>query len=195
MFFTDLPLSIFAALPYMMIVSVILTLFIVPSILGVCYLLSKHTDIGFWEPIIVFAVICVIAYIFNANAPMVVLMVVLAGILLGVTALWLVFLFYACIAVFAGKRRAKLVKVETPERKRSPFAFYEIDGEACQCFIGGASKKCTVGNEYNVKYSRLFKKVFDKRAVAICAGGVIIGVMGALLFILPMVFMEYLPFV
>jgi hypothetical protein len=171
----------------------IIVISIVTLIFGSCYLLSKYTDIGFWEPIIVFAVIAVIAYIFNANTFNVMLVAALVTLLLGITALWLVFLFYFLVSVIAKSRMAKLVKTEIPEGKKSRFAFYDIDGKTFQCVIGGASKKTDVGKVYRVKYSRLLGKVFDKRAVILCMGGVIVGVLGALMFILPILFMEDLP--
>lgn len=180
-----------------------LIVFALPA-LGVGYLLSKYTKMGLLEPVVMLMVLCVVFGMFNIPAWTIVAVIVF-GVALAFIAWTLVFTVYFVIALFSKKCVGKLVRFEVPKGMKSAVACYEIDGEVHQCLVGGIkkefaengegklSKKYVIGKEYKVKYSRLLKKVFDKRAVMISAACVMVSIIGALFFILPMMFMEMLP--
>jgi hypothetical protein len=180
-----------------------LIVFALPA-LGVGYLLSKHTKMGLLEPIVMLLVLCAVFGMFNIPAINLVAVIALGAALAFIS--WsLIFVFYFVIALFSKRCVGKLVGFEVPKGMKSAVACYEIGGKEYQCIMGGIkkdifengeskfSKKYVIGNEYKVKYSRLFKKVYDKRAVMISAACVIVSIIGALFFILPMIFMEKLP--
>ncbi len=176
--------------------------FSVPSA-GVGYILSKHAKIGALEPVIVVMVICVICGMFNLPAATVPVLILIA-LALALTAWSAVFLVNCLIALFSKRCRARLIRFEVPNGMNSAVPVYDIDGKEYRCTVGGlkkklaegsvSSKKYVIGNEYKVKYSRLLKKVFDKRAVGINLACFFVGILGAAMFILPLVFMEKLPF-
>ncbi|MCR5599553.1 MAG: hypothetical protein K6G33_02260 [Ruminococcus sp.] len=180
-----------------------LIVFALPA-LGVGYLLSKHTQIGLLEPVVMLLVLCAVFGMFNI--PAINLVAVIAfGAALAFISWSLIFVFYCVIALFSKRCVGKLVRFEVPKGMKSAVACYDIDGEVHHCLVGGIkkefaengegklSKKYIIGKEYNVRYSRLLKKVYDKRAVMISAACVMVSIIGALFFILPMIFMEKLP--
>lgn len=181
----------------------ILIVFALPA-LGVGYLLSKHTKMGLLEPVVMLLVLCAVFGMFNIPAINLVAVIAFGGFLAFIS--WsLIFVFYFVVALFSKRCVGKLVGFEVPKCMKSAVACYEIDGTVHQCVVGGIkkefaengkgklSKKYVIGKEYKVRYSRLFKKVFDKRAVKISAACVLTSIIGALFFILPMIFMEKLP--
>jgi hypothetical protein len=182
----------------------ILLAFALPA-LGVGYLLSKHTKIGMLEPAVMLLVFCTVFGIFNIPAVTLVVLMTIGAALAFIS--WsLIFTIYFVIALFSKRCVGKLVGFEVPKGMKSAVACYEIDGTVYQCAVGGIkkefvengegklSKKYVIGKEYKVRYSRLSKKVFDKRAVKISAAGVMTSIIGAMFFILPlMVFAEKLP--
>ena len=181
----------------------ILIVFALPA-LGVGYLLSKHTKIGLLEPVVMLLVFCAVFGMFNIPAFTLVAVIVL-GVSLAFVSWSFIFTAYFAVALFSKRCVGKLVGFEVPKGMESAVACYDIDGTVYQCVVGGIkkelaesregkfSKKYVIGKEYKVRYSRLFKKVFDKRAVMISAACVMVSIIGALFFILPMIFMEKLP--
>ena len=169
---------------------------------GVGYILSKHAKIGALEPVIVVVVICAVCGVFNLPAATVPVLI-LAALAITLTAWSAVFLVNCLIALFSKRCRAQLARLEVPKGMNSAVAVYSIDGRECHCAVGGlkkklaenpgSSRKYVIGNEYKVKYSRLLKKVFDKRAVGINLACFFVGILGAAMFILPLIFMEKLP--
>ena len=181
----------------------ILLVFALPA-LGVGYLLSKHTKIGMLEPAVMLLVFCTVFGMFNIPA-ITLVAVITIGAALAFASWSFIFTVHFVIALFSKRCVGKLVGFEVPKGMKSAVACYEIDGTVYQCAVGGIkkefvengegklSKKYVIGKEYKVRYSRLFKKVFDKRAVKMNAAGVMTSIIGAMFFILPMIFMEKLP--
>ena len=180
-----------------------LVVFSLPA-LGVGYLLSKHTKIGLLEPIVMLLMFCAVFGMFNI--PAITLVAVIAiGAALAFISWSLIFTVHFAIALFSKRCVGKLVGFEVPKGMKNAVACYEIDGTVYQCAVGGIKKelaesrkgkfsnKYVIGKEYKVRYSRLLKKVFDKRDVMISAACVMVSIIGALFFILPMIFMEKLP--
>ena len=171
---------------------------------GVGFILSKYAKTGALEPVIVILVICAVCGVFNLPA-MTVPVLILVALAISLTAWSTVFLFYCILALFSKRYRSKLTRFEAAKSMKSLVFFYEIEGNEYPCFIGGIkkaaleknnsrySKKYVIGNEYYVRYNKLFKRVFDKRAVMISLAGFMKGIIGASLFIVPMMFMEMLP--
>lgn len=181
----------------------IIAAFSLPA-LGVGYLLSKYTKIGLLEPVVMLLVFCAVFGMFNIPAFTLVAVITLGAGLAFVS--WsFIFTVYFAIALFSKRCVGKLVGFEVPKGMKSAVACYDIDGTVYQCAVGGIkkelaengegklSKKYVIGKEYKIRYSRLFKKVFDKRAVNISAACVMTSIIGALFFIIPMMFMEKLP--
>ena len=181
----------------------ILIVFALPA-LGVGYLLSKHTKMGLLEPVVMLLVLCAVFGMFNIPAINLVAVIAFGAALVFIS--WsLIFVLYCVIALFSKRCVGKLVRFEVPKGMKSAVACYDIDGKEYQCVVGGIKKelaesrkgkfsnKYVIGKEYKVRYSRLLKKVFDKRAVMISAACVMVSIIGALFFILPMIFMEKLP--
>lgn len=171
---------------------------------GVGFVLSKHAKIGALEPVIVVIVICAVCGVFNLPAVTVPVLILIA-LAISLTAWSVVFLAYCVIALLSKRCRAKLVRFEVPDGMRSAVACYEIDGKEVQCLVGGIkkeraesstgkfAKKYVIGKEYKVRYSRLLKKVYDKRAVRISAACFMTGIIGAAFFIVPLMYMDKLP--
>lgn len=170
---------------------------------GLGFVLSKHAKIGALEPVIVLIVICAVCAAFNLPAATVPVLILIA-LAISLTAWSVIFLVYCGIALFSKRCRAKLVRLEVPEGMKSAVACYEIDGEEVQCLVGGIrkelaesstgrfAKRYIIGKEYKVRYSRLLKKVYDKRAVKISAACFMTGIIGAAFFIVPLIYMEKL---
>lgn len=179
---------------------------------GMSHIVSKYTDIGFLEPFLVTVVGAVVFVVanykdsaakfteqltadgdaFSVIAPLIVMLTMLTAaqcilILIGF------FTVYGILAVFAKRCTGTLTRVEIPEGKKIRFAYYTIVGQEYQCAIGGVSKKLKLGNEYKVRLNRLQNKVYDQSAVMSCFVGAGIIWIAAALFVLPLIFMEYLP--
>ena len=181
----------------------ILIAFSLPA-LGVGYLLSKYTKIGLLEPVVMLLVFCIVFGMFNIPAWTLIAVIVFGASLAFIS--WsLIFTFYCVVALFSKKCVGKLVRFDVPKGMKSAVPCYEIDGEEVPCLVGGIkkelaengtgklSKKYVIGKEYKVRYSRLFKKVYDKRAVKISAACFLTSIIGALFFIIPMILIEELP--
>ena len=166
--------------------------------LGIGYLLSRHTGVGVWEPVGVLAVVAVIFCILGL--PMAAIpALAMIGLTAGLAVLIIMFLYFCLAALFSRRCNAVLVKVEVPEGKQSAFAYYELDGKVVPAIFGGIRKEAAdrrgfvPGKECRVRYSRFRDAVFDRRAVRISICGLMTGVAGALMIVLPFMFMEYLP--
>lgn len=176
---------------------IIVAVFSLPA-LGIGYLLSRHTGVGVWEPVGVLAVIAVIFCILGLPKAAIPVLAMI-GLVSGLAALILMFLYYCLTALFSRRCDAVLVKVEVPDGKRSAFAYYEFEGRVMPAIFGGirkeraASRGLVPGKKCRVRYSRFRDTVFDRRAVRISICGLMTGVSGVLMIVLPLVFMEWLP--
>ena len=179
---------------------------------GMSHIVSKYTDIGFLEPYLVTLVAAVVFIVANYKESaakfaerltaddsvlsVIALLIVMFTVLTAAQCLLILigfFTVYGALAVFAKRCTGTLTRVEVPEGKKIRFAYYTIDGQEYQCAIGGVSKKLKLGNEYKVRLNRLQNKVYDQSAVMSCFVGAGIIWIAAALFVLPLIFMEYLP--
>ncbi|MBR1823660.1 MAG: hypothetical protein IJ779_05445 [Ruminococcus sp.] len=179
---------------------------------GMSHIVSKYTDIGFLEPFMVTLVAAVVFIVANYKDSAAKFTEQLTedrdvlSTVFSLTALFTVltagqcvlvligfFTVYGVMAMFAKRCTGTLTRVEMPEGKKIRFAYYTIGGQEYQCAIGGVSKKLKLENEYKVRLSRLQNKVYDRSAVMSCFVGAGIIWIAAALFVIPLIFMEYLP--
>ncbi len=187
-------------------------------VLGLCRLVARYTKLGMFELPLVTSVVSIVlvCVLFNRNdltndkrgsvteifvtfaryvggkgvffAFLWIVIVLTAGACIAV--LMLVFVGYSIIALFSKKYRARLVRTESAGGKKGVYAYYAVDNSVYQCVMSCKGNKLSAGKEYNVRFSRLLNKVFDKNALLTCAAGIFIELFGIAMFVLPIILLE-----
>lgn len=171
----------------------IIAVIMVGAGIGACWLVSRYTGLGMFEPLVAVATFVVFVTVtdykgmfseymaelrVDDNKFLMVLTVITSlcamTLMFCLAMLLAAFAFYGLCAVISKKCRGKLVRIDKPKGKKGKFTFYEIDGKQYQCAVTGASKKLVIGNEYNVRLNRFQKKVYDKGTMPFCITGIAI---------------------
>ena len=99
------------------------------------------------------------------------------GIVELIIILMFVFFIYHTFHLFLTKKRsAAFTKLDTPKKSRFKVAYYEMDGEEYPCVFPCESTFLSAyktDKTYNVRFSKLLKKVYDIWAVITCFVGLI----------------------
>lgn len=123
--------------------------------------------------LIVIIVICKILGVSN----FVLILCGLGLIELTIIAMMLFFVYYTFHLLFTKKKQASFTKIDISDTNKVKFqtAYYMVDDEEYPCVfpreMGISSKLYKTDKTYNVRFSKLLKKVYDKWAVITCIVG------------------------